>query len=66
MVNANKIVVGIPEGEVPFVIHIPKREGNNKMDFRGVGCDGGDCIEVAYGRIQWRAFVNTMMNFRMP
>jgi hypothetical protein len=37
------------------------------MDFREIGWDGVDWIELAQDRDQWRALVNTvMMNLRVP
>jgi hypothetical protein len=36
------------------------------MDFREIGWDGMDWIDLAQDRDQWRALVNTMMNLRVP
>jgi hypothetical protein len=33
------------------------------MDLRKIGIDGANCIRLAQNRVQWRAFVNTVMNF---
>ena len=33
------------------------------MDLREVGCDAGDWIDIAYDRVQWQAYVRTVMNF---
>jgi hypothetical protein len=33
---------------------------------REIGWDGGDCIDLAQDRDQWRALVNTIMNLRVP
>jgi hypothetical protein len=36
------------------------------MDFREIGWDGMDWIELAQDRERWRALVNTVMNLRVP
>jgi hypothetical protein len=38
---------------------------NIKMDLREIGWDGMDWINLAQDRDQWRALVNTVMNFRV-
>jgi hypothetical protein len=39
---------------------------NIKMDLREIGWDGGDWIDLAQDRDQWRALVNTAMIIRVP
>jgi hypothetical protein len=36
------------------------------MDFREIGWDVMDWIDLAQDRDQWRALVNTVMKFRVP
>jgi hypothetical protein len=36
------------------------------MDLREVRIDGASWIRLAQNRVQWRAFVNTVMNLRVP
>ena len=36
------------------------------MDLREVGYDAGDWIDLAQDRLQWRAYVRTVMNLRVP
>jgi hypothetical protein len=36
------------------------------MDLREIGIDGAKWIPLAQDRVQWRAFVNTVMNLRVP
>jgi hypothetical protein len=57
---------GKPEGKRP--LGRPRRRwmDNIKMDLREIGWDGVDWIELAQGRDQWRALVNTVMNLRVP
>jgi hypothetical protein len=47
---------------------IPRRrwEDNIKMEFREIGIYGANWIRLAQDRVQWRAFVNTVMNLRVP
>jgi hypothetical protein len=60
-----RVLVGRPEGKKP--LGRPKRrwEDNTKMDLKVVGIDGANWIQVAQDRVQWWAFVNTVMNFRV-
>jgi hypothetical protein len=64
--NAYRILVGNPEGKRP--LGRPRRRwvDNIKMDLREIGGDGGDWIELAQDRDQWRALVNMVMNLRVP
>jgi hypothetical protein len=39
---------------------------NIKMDLREIGWGDMDWIDLTQGRDQWRAFVNTTMNLRVP
>jgi hypothetical protein len=40
--------------------------GKRIMDLREIGFDGVNWIRLAQYRVQWRAFVNTVMNLRVP
>jgi hypothetical protein len=64
--NADRILVGKPEGERP--LRRPRRRwvDNIKMGLREIGWDGVDWIHVAQDRDKWRAHVNTVMNLRVP
>jgi hypothetical protein len=41
-------------------------EDNIKMDVREIGTDGANWIRLAQDRVQWRAFVSTVMNLWVP
>jgi hypothetical protein len=64
--HAYRILVGKPEGK--RLLGRPKRrvEDNIKMDLREMGWSSIDWIDLAQDREQWRAVVNTAMNFRVP
>jgi hypothetical protein len=61
--NAYRILVGKPEGKRP--LRRPRRRwvDNINMDLREIGWDGVDWIDRAQDREQWRALVNTVLNF---
>jgi hypothetical protein len=54
------------EGKRPLGRPRRRWEGNIKMDLREIGIDGANWIRLAQDRVQWRAFVNTAMNLRVP
>jgi hypothetical protein len=57
-----RILFGGPEGKRPLVRLRHKWEDNIKLDLRQIGIDGANWIQLAQDRVQWRAFVNTVMN----
>jgi hypothetical protein len=61
-----RVLVGKPEGKRPLGRHRRKWEVNIKLDLREIGMDGANWIRLAQGRVQWRAFLNTVMKFRVP
>jgi hypothetical protein len=64
--NADGILVGMPEGKRP--LGRPRRRwvDNMKMDLGEIGWNGVDWIDMAQDRDQWRALVNTVLNFPVP
>jgi hypothetical protein len=60
------VLVGRPESKRP--LGRPRRgwEENIKLDLREIGIDGANWIRLAQVRVQWRTFVNTVMNLRVP
>jgi hypothetical protein len=61
-----RVLVGRPKGKRPPGRPRRRWEDNIKLDLREVGIDGANWIRLAQDRFQWRAFVNTVMNFRVP
>jgi hypothetical protein len=41
-------------------------DDNIRMDLKDVGCEDVDWIHQIRDRNQWRVFVNTVMNLRVP
>jgi hypothetical protein len=61
-----RVLVGRPEGKRPLERPRRRCEDNIKMDLREKGINGANWIMLAQDRFQWRAFVNTVMDFRVP
>jgi hypothetical protein len=61
-----RVLVGRPEGRSPLGRPRRKWEDNIKMDLREIGIDGANWIRLAQDRVQWRAFVITIINLRVP
>jgi len=59
-------LLGKPEGKRPLGRHMLRRDDNIKMDFKEVERGDLDRIELAQDRERWRAFVNVVMNLRVP
>ena len=64
--NAYRHLVVRPEGKTPLGRPRRRWEDNITMDLREVGCDPRDWIALAIDRDQWRAYVRTVMNLRVP
>jgi hypothetical protein len=58
--------VGKPEGKRPLGRPRRRWEDNIKLDLGEIGIDGVNWIRLAQDRVQWRPFVNTVMNLRVP
>jgi hypothetical protein len=59
------VLVGSPEEKRSLWRPKRRREDNIKMDIREIVIYGADLIRQAEYRVQWRAFVNTVMNLRV-
>jgi hypothetical protein len=60
------VLVGRPEGKRP--LGRPRRRWEDKinMDLREIGIDGANWIQLAQDGVQWRAFMNMVMNLGVP
>ena len=61
-----RVLVGNPEGKRPVGRPRSRWEDNITMDLQEVGYGGMDWIELAQDRDRGLAFVNAMMNLRLP
>jgi hypothetical protein len=61
-----RVLVGRPEGKRPLGRLRRRWEDNIMVDLREIGIYGASWIRLAQDRVQWRAFVNTVMNLRVP
>jgi hypothetical protein len=64
--GAYRVLVGRPESKRPLGRPRRRWEDNIKMDLREIEIDGANWIRLAQDRVQWRAFVNTVMSVRVP
>jgi hypothetical protein len=60
-----RVLVGRPEVKRP--LGRPRRRWDYiKMDLRGIRIDRANWIRLAEDSVQWRTFVSTVMNYRVP
>jgi hypothetical protein len=64
--GACRVLVRRPEGKRPLGRPRSRWENNIKLDLREIGIDVANWIRLAQDRVQWRAFVNTVMNLWVP
>jgi hypothetical protein len=60
------VVVGRPKAKRPLGRPRFRLEDNIKLDLGEIGIDRANWIQLAQDRVQWQAFVNTVMNLRVP
>jgi hypothetical protein len=66
MAEGRSLLVGRPECKRPLGRPRRRWEDNIKLDLREIEIDVANWIQLAQDRFQWRAFVNTLMNLRVP
>jgi hypothetical protein len=64
--GAYRVLVGRSEDKRPLGRPRLRWEDNIKMDLGELGIGGANLIRLAQDRVRWRAFVNTVMNLRVP
>jgi hypothetical protein len=60
-----RVLIGRPKGKRPLGRPRRRWEDNIKLDLREIRIDGVNWIQLAQDRVQWRAFVNTVINLRV-
>jgi hypothetical protein len=65
-IGVYRLLVGKPKGKGPLGRPWRRWEDNIRMGLQEVGCGDMDWIEMANDRDMWRAFVNAVMNIRVP
>jgi hypothetical protein len=61
-----RVLVGRPEGKRPLGRPRRRWEENIKMDLKEIRIGEANWIQLVQDRVQWRAFVNTVMNLWVP
>jgi hypothetical protein len=61
-----RVLVGRPESKRPLGRPRRRWKDNVKLGLRKIGVEGANWIQLARDRVQWRAFVNTVINLRVP
>jgi hypothetical protein len=64
--NVYRLLVGKPEGKRPLGRPRRRWKDNIKMEILGIGLSVVDWIGLAQDRYKWTAFVNAVMNLRVP
>jgi len=64
--RGDRVLVVTSEGKRPLGRPRCSWQDNIKIDLQEVGCGGVDWIELAQDKGRWRAFVNAVMNLRVP
>jgi len=64
--NVYRLLVGRPKGKNPLAIPGLRWDDNIKMDFREIGIDGANWIQLAQDMVWWRACVDTVMYLWVP
>jgi hypothetical protein len=61
-----RVLAGRPKGKRQLGRPRCRWEDKIKLDLREIVIDGVNWIQLAQDRVQWQAFVNRMMNLRVP
>jgi hypothetical protein len=62
-INAQKMAAGKPLGKLSFVLR--DWQDNIKVDFTEIGCENGNCVVMAEGRVQRQTSVLAILNLML-
>jgi hypothetical protein len=65
-IGTYRVLVGRSERKRPLGRPRRRWEDNSKMDLREIGIDEANWSQLAQDRVQWRTFVNKVINLRVP
>jgi hypothetical protein len=66
MKKAYTILIKNPKEKILSLRSRRRGEDNIKMDFKEIGSEVVDWIQLDHDRVQWRALMTTAMNLRIP
>jgi hypothetical protein len=61
-----RVLIGRSEGKRPLGRPRRRWKDNIKMDLKEIGIYGANWIRLDQDKVQWRGFVNTVMNLQVP
>jgi hypothetical protein len=64
--GVDRVLVGRPKEKRPLERPRHRWEDNIKMDHREIGITGVNWIWLAWDRVQWQAFANTVVSLWVP
>jgi hypothetical protein len=64
--SVQRVFVGKPKSKTPLRRPKHRWEDNIKLDLREIGIERANWSRLVQDRVQWRAFVNTVMNLLVP
>jgi hypothetical protein len=65
-IGVYSVLIWRSEGKRPLGIPRRRWEDNIKLNLREIWVDVANWIQLTQDRVQWRAFLNTVMNLRVP
>jgi hypothetical protein len=64
--SAFKMLTGKPTGKRPLGRPRPRWEDNIRMDFKEIGINTRNWVDLTQDKDYWRVLVNVVLNLRVP